>query len=479
MNKLKLFIENFLIYGLGGVASKMVPLIMVPIVTNIMPSTSYYGISDLFHTIVQFASALAIMGMYDAMYRLFFEKEDENYQKSVCSTTFIFTLTTSMIVFLLIILLKDFISVNILKHKNFINVVYLIAMATLVSATNSIVSAPTRMQNKRKVFLVTNIISPVLSYAISIPVLLAGHYLVALPMAAVISGLTMELIFYILNHKWFSLRHFDAKLLKPLLVIAIPLLPNFLLYWVFNSCDKIMITNILGVDAEGIYAVASKMGQVSQLIYIAFSGGWQFFSFSTMKDSDQVKTNSIVFEYLGVISFAATAFICAGSYLVFKLFFKAEYLSGYISAPYLFLAPLLQMLFQIAINQFLIIKKTWPNMFILGIGAIVNVMLNLILIPVIGIEGASIATLIGYALADFICVVVLCKMKLMVVSKRFISSVVVFLLFMISWRFIYTDKFFVGVIVAIILSLIYILIYKKDILTLLSELKKGKIMKNE
>ena len=70
-------VENFLVYGLGGIISKLIPLIMVPIVTKLMPSTDYFGISDLSNTVVNFASSIAIMGMYDAMYRMFFEKEDE------------------------------------------------------------------------------------------------------------------------------------------------------------------------------------------------------------------------------------------------------------------------------------------------------------------------------------------------------------------------------------------------------------------
>lgn len=74
MNKLQLFIENFLIYGLGGIIGKFVPLIMVPIVTRMMPNSEYYGISDLSNTIISLASALAILGMYDAMYRLFLKK---------------------------------------------------------------------------------------------------------------------------------------------------------------------------------------------------------------------------------------------------------------------------------------------------------------------------------------------------------------------------------------------------------------------
>jgi len=46
VNKLKLFVENFLVYGLGGIISKMIPLIMVPIVTRIMPTTDYFGIRN-------------------------------------------------------------------------------------------------------------------------------------------------------------------------------------------------------------------------------------------------------------------------------------------------------------------------------------------------------------------------------------------------------------------------------------------------
>lgn len=83
MDKFKLFLENFLIYGFGGIISKIIPLIMVPIVTGIMPNAGYYGISDLSNTVVQFGSAIAIMGMYDAMYRMFFEKDVETYKKNL------------------------------------------------------------------------------------------------------------------------------------------------------------------------------------------------------------------------------------------------------------------------------------------------------------------------------------------------------------------------------------------------------------
>ena len=453
MNKIRLFIENFFVYGLGGVISKIVPLIMVPIVTRIMPNTSYYGLSDLSNTVVSFASAIAVMGMYDAMYRMFFEKDDLNYKKSICSTAFSFTMITSVIVFIVMLMLKNVIAKYFFGDSKYAYIVYLSAMAALVSATNSIVSAPTRMQNKRKIFLITNTISPILSYAIALPLLFKGYYIIALPLASVISGGIMELSFAVMNRTWFSVK---------------------LVYWLFNSCDKVMITNIIGVGAAGIYSVGSKLGHCSQLIYTAFAGGWQYFAFSTMKEKNQVETNSKIFEYLGIISFIATAFISAWSFFIFKVLFTKQYLSGYIIAPYLFLAPLLQMLFQVAANQFIVIKKTWPNMVILLGGAIVNIMINLILIPVLGIEGAAMATLLGYAVSDIICMLVLKKMKLMTISRRFIFSATLMVIFMIIWRVFFSNSTIIGTLAAIVVTIIWGILYRDELKMILNFIKKGK-----
>lgn len=475
MNKPKLFIENFLVYGLGGIISKIIPLIMVPIVTKIMPTTDYYGISDMSNTVVQFGSAIAIMGMYDAMYRLFFEKDDEEYKRTVCSTALIFTFFTSIVVFLIMLILKDVIAHFFFSNRQYAYVVYLSAIATLVGATNSIISAPTRMQNKRKVFLITNTISPLLSYSISIPLLLAGHYVIALPLAAVVSGITMEIAFGVMNRKWFRPRLFDKQLLKQLLVLAIPLLPNFLIYWIFNSCDKVMITNMIGIGAAGIYSVGSKLGHASQLIYTAFAGGWQFFAFSTMKDDNQVKSNSKIFEYLGILSFIAGCFVCAWSRGIFEILFKSDYLSGFIVAPYLFLAPLLQMLFQVAANQFLVVKKTWPNLFILSSGALLNIVLNYVLIPVLGIEGASIATLLGYVVSDVICVMVLIKMNLMVMPVRFLCASVMMTAFFVVWRLLFSEKTIIGTIIAFFTAVAMLLLYRQELKALYKSIKKRRV----
>lgn len=466
MNKLKLFIENFLVYGLSGIISKIIPLVMVPIVTRMMPDSSYYGISDLAHTVVSFGSAFAIMGMYDAMYRMFFENDKIEYQKEICSTTLIFTVLTSISAAVLLLLFKNQIAVFVLGNESYQYLVYIIAATVLVSATNSIVSAPTRMQNKRKIYLIMNTVTPIISYSVAIPMLVHKQYMIALPLAVFISGISAEFVFFILNKQWFHVNKFRWCHLKYMVPLAIPLLFETLTYWVFSSCDRIMISNILGVRANGIYAVGSKLGYASQLIYTAFAGGWQFFAFSTMNEDNQVKSNSKIFEYLGIISFVSAMWIFVVSEPIYKLLFRGDYVQGFIVAPYLYLSPLLLMLYQVAGNQLLVIKKTWPSILIISAGAIINIVLNRHLIPAMGIEGAAISTLVGYLTALIICVIALLYMKLMVISKRFIIAACGMSGFVFVWHFLDNKHCFLIILLAVMLNILYMWLYKNDITSL-------------
>ena len=199
----------------------------------------------------------------------------------------------------------------------------------------------------------------------------------------------------------------------------------------------------------------------------------QVIIFSTMKEDNQVKSNSMIFEYLGIISFVVTAFVCALAYPLFKILFTEQYLSGYIVAPYLLLAPLLQMLFQVACNQFIVVKKTWPNMFILSMGAVANIAINYFLIPVLGIEGASLATLMGYAISDMICVIVLCKMKLMVVEKKFIAATLGMILFFVIWRLFIPSDTVLGLGLELSFCFYLLFLYRSDANGLVSMMRRN------
>lgn len=472
MKKGKLLIENILIYGIGGVINKIIPLIMLPIVTRMMPNSSYYGINDLFTTIASFAGALAMMGMYDAMYRMFFEKDDVEFKKDICSTTMTFTSAVAIVVAVVVLIISKPLSVMIFGSAKYIYLIFLASANIILNVVNCILSAPTRMQNKRGIFLITNTLSPIISYTVAIIMLKAGFYVLALPLASIISLGISVVVFFVLNKSWFKPFAFNKKYLVDLLKIGIPLLPNFLIYWVFNSCDKLMIKAIIDVEANGIYAVGSKLGHMSQLINTAFGSGWLYFAYSTMHDDDQVKTNTKVFEYLGIISFAASIVVFVLSEPLYQIMFEKEYVPGYIVAPYLFLAPLLQMMFQVSCNQFMVMKKSWPNMVILLFGAIVNVGLNAILIPAIGIEGAAIATLLGYLVSLTIAIVVLTKINLMKLSPVFLIATAVMTAFILLWRLFAQHNLILGILMGIIAIVIMIVLYRNDISMIFKGMKR-------
>lgn len=462
-SRTKLFLENFFVYGIGSILAKIAPLIMLPIITRFMPDTIYYGLSDLSNITVAFGSAIAMMGMYDAMFRMFFEKDDLEYKKEVCASTLNFVLITGITMCLLLFIFRSYFSVWIFNDEKYVNLLNFTSFSILITTLSGIVVAPTRMQNKRKVFVVTNTISPIIGYCVSIPMLMHKNYLYALPTAALVTSSIMLIFFYILNKEWFNFKKMNIPLIKEMLKIGAPLMPGFIIYWIFTSCDRLMISKQIGTSFVGIYGIGARVASVSQFIYIAFASGWQYFAFSTMKDEDQVEMTSNIFEYLALVAFSAFVIIVPFTHFIFKLFFKGNYVDGYVTFPYLFLSPLLLMLYQTIVNQFLVVKKTWPSILILSVGAIINVILNYFLINAIGIEGSSIATLTGYAVSVIMACMVLSKMKLVIISNRMIIMSVVLVLFIVLWRVISPKNIVPAIIISIPTLILFFYLYRQDI----------------
>lgn len=475
-SKKKLLIENILVFGVGGVIGRIVPLIMVPIITRLLPNTSYYGINDLVDTVVQLGCALAVLGMYDALYRIFFDSKDKEHKIRSCSTALIFNIFTSIVIFIILIVFRDYIAKIVFDGGEFGYLITIAAFSTLIGSTNNIVSAPTRMQNKRVQYLLIHFGSAVVSYAIAIPMILKGYYYIALPLASLFSALIVEILFFILNRNWFSLKKFDFKLLRQLLILALPLFPNMIVYWLFNFSDKIMISNLMGPAFVGIYGAGAKVAHISQIFFTAFSTGWQYVAYSTMYAKDQVKSNSKIFSVTATFSFILSIIATSLSYFVFNLLFVGDYTNGYIVMPYLFMSPLLQILYQICCSQLVIAKEAKPNFYITLSGALLNIVLNFILIPIIGIEGAAIATFVGYVAIVFLILAILLKKRLIILDRRLIINLLIFILYFVIWRFLLKDSAFS--VLAASVAIVVLLIVNKNLFSSLPSIVNRLLKKN-
>lgn len=430
-SKGKLFIENFLVYGLGSIISSAIPFVMLPIITRLMPNSYYYGINDLIMIIISFGAALAVMGAYDAMFRMFFEDESLEYRKSISSTALGIVLINGTIIIIIMFLTKVRLSNLFFASPEYGSLIVISSIGIFTNAINLILSAPTRMENKRKTFIILNVVTAVSGYFFSIPMLLNNNYLYALPTGYLLSYTFSSIIYLIINRKWFRLSFFKKENYKVLLKLGVPLVPTFLIYWIFQSFGRVMVNSILGLEAGGIYAIGAKVASLSQLVYQAFSQGWQYFAFSTMKDPDNNATITKLFEVFLVLSIVTIICIDPFVDIGFNILFEGDYTKGSVVFSYLFLCPLLLMMFQTISNQFLVIKRTYNIPILLVIGVIFNIGLNFWLIPKLGVVGAAISTFVGYYTTVIFSVFMLNRAKLIYVNKKIIIDLIILIAFVI------------------------------------------------
>lgn len=463
MSRKRLFLENIFAYGFINILNKIVPFLLLPVIARMLPNASDYGVYNMYSLVVGFGTPLAILGLYDAMFRQYFEKDDLHYRYDVTTTVQRIILLSSLIICIILVLFNQIISLLFFGESTYGNIIMFAGIGIFLGANQSPIQAPTRMQNERKVFVLSGLISSIIMYGLSILLIHKGFSYSGLIYASLVMTLLMLIYFGVRNKSFFLKGSFNKKIAKELFKIGLPLLPTFLIYWIYSSVDKIMITNMLGTFELGIYSFGSKMAQLSQLIYAGFAGGWQYFAFSTMKDDDQVELNSRVFEYLGAISVLSLVCVYPLIPYIFQFLFVGDYISGHVVAPYLYLSPLLLMLYQVVANQFLVINKSYLATISLSLGAAINVILNYILIKKNGIEGAAIATLVGYLVTIITVMIVSYRSKCMVYSKRILVNLVLIPIYFYIQRVIFFDMIMMQLLIMSIVILLQLCLYKDDI----------------
>ena len=189
-----------------------------------------------------------------------------------------------------------------------------------------------------------------------------------------------------------------------------------------------------------------------------------------MKDHDQVEMITRVFEILEGIAFIFGIVFISCFAWPYRMLFSNVYWRGIYTVPYLFMSPLLLMLYQIAASQLMVVKKNYYSTICLAAGAFTNIILDVVLVKQIGIEGAAIATLCGYLVSIIACLIVLSKLKLIQLHMRMGFVLVIMLGYLVYFRF--TELATIrGVLVAVVMSIIIAFLYRKEMMVLLK--KKG------
>jgi O-antigen/teichoic acid export membrane protein len=402
MGRLKLLITNIFYFGGLKILSSLFPLLLYPYISKLI-SPADFGLYDIFMVIVGLSTSISMLGIQDAMFKEYYEKNDSTYKRLVISTGFVLVVLASLAFSLLLVLFKSFYQSSFLDNpSNYFVIYYAAIFVTLTNVSNTFVH-PSRLNNNKKELIYYTFLFAILFYLSAIGLLYYNRSFLSLIYANFITILVIAIVFGKIHFRLFYPLRFSKKIAKSLLTIGLPLVPIFIIYWANNSIIRILIIKHLGATELGVFAIGSKYASISTFIQAAFAGGWSYFTFSTMKDKDQVEMKSKVFESLLFIIVIAYAFLSPFVPYLFKMLFEGDYIRGYTVFGQLFLGPLLLILYQIIANQFTIIEKSYFSLIALSVGFLIGLFFCYFFIyKGYGIKGASYSIPISYTFAIFL-----------------------------------------------------------------------------
>ena len=387
MNKYKKLLSDTVILGIGTFASKALVLLMMPLYTQCL-SPSDYGTADIISQTANLLIPLACAGICDGLFR--FTLDSGTDKPTVFRTSFTMLLLSTLVFLAL--------SPILFAINYFSGYAWLVVLYVLSANFHSVCAQYIRACDRPKLFSVQGIINTALVVGLNILFLVVFDMGVPGYVLSVIIADALVSIFLIIAAKLYRDIHvgkFSRELAGKLVRYSLPMIPTTIFWWITNVSDRYMVTWICGDAVNGVYSAAYKIPTLITLLCAVFYEAWQF---SAVKDAEQ-KTKSDffakVFGYYSGLMFMGGAAIVLLSKVFVGIFLADTYADAvmYIPTP---AASVFSALTTFMGSVYLVKKKSMLSFLTSMLGAAMNVLLNVILIPPMGAQGAAIATVVSY-----------------------------------------------------------------------------------
>jgi O-antigen/teichoic acid export membrane protein len=388
------------IYGLSTIVGRMLNFLIVPFYANfLLPAEN--GIISNIYAYIAFAFILFSYGMEPAYMRFVSSLELGN-KKQNFSVPFMSLLLTSVF-FALAIHFNSSSLASLLgmdpSHYQFIQYA---GWILCFDALTIIPFASLRMEQKAKRFALLKLFNITCNLLLNLLLILglrmhAEGVLLANLMA---SGLTfLAMVGMILRQLTFK---FPASLFKELLKFGIPYIPAGLAGIAIQVIDRPIVKALTNDATLGIYQLNYRLGIFMMLIVGMFDYAWRPFFLNHAKDPDAKPLFAKVFTYfiLGAMTIFLTVSFFIEDIIRMKFFgrqfFPPVYWQGVEIVPWVLLAYVFTGAYVVFVVGIYLEKKTKYLPLVTGAGALLNVGANFVLIPMIGILGAALSTLLSY-----------------------------------------------------------------------------------
>jgi len=363
---------------------------MLPLYTRML-TTSEYGQLDILQTTISLLIPLVTFQVVEAVFRFSVDMRDKDSASKVL-TNGIFLCLVGMLITLLLFPIFN----NSEPFATYTAVFYLMMFLTIF---HGIIKQFVRGLEKIKTFVAADLIYTGsfvtfnVVFLVNLRMGLRGYFL-----SMVLAHLVAIIVLIIFGNvfKYLNLKSFNRKLLKTMLIYSIPLIPNGLMWWVMNVSDRYMLTYFLGFDATGIYSVSYKFPSLITLMNSIFFMAWQL---SAMQEYGKEGYDNFYKNIFGVLS-SFLLLITAVVLLILKplmsVFVADAFYESWKYVPLLLVGTVFQAFSSFFGTNYTASKKTKGAFTTSVYGAIVNIGINLLLIPIWGIQAAAFSTMLAY-----------------------------------------------------------------------------------
>lgn len=413
MSAFKSLFKQTFIYGLATVLPRMLNFILVPLYTTdgVLTSVAEYGeISVIFSYFVLFNVVLAY-GMETAFFRFFNKEIDKN---KVSSTASISLIISSFGFFLLALLFKENIA-------NYINIdakyITLVIFILLLDALVIIPFAWLRAKQQPMRYAIIKILNVLVNLGLNLFFLLAlkdlassgsvfqsiyvPNFEISYIFIAnlVASGFTLLLMVPFYAKIKYT---FDFGLWKQMIKYAFPVLIAGVAFSVNETFDRILLDYLLPNNAKtqiGMYSACYKLALFMTLFATAYRLGIEPFFFSHANTKNPQKNYAKILEFFVVFgAIILLAVVVFADILKIIIVRSEEYWEAMWIVPLILIANFCLGIYHNLSVWYKITDRTKFGAYISVLGALLTLLLNFLLIPVMGYKGSAIATLAAYAL---------------------------------------------------------------------------------
>ncbi|MFV0469669.1 MAG: lipopolysaccharide biosynthesis protein [Dysgonomonas sp.] len=383
------FFRNSLIFAVSTFASRAITLLLLPMYSYSL-TLSEYGKVDLSLTMIMLIIPFITLNIHEAVLKYTIESNSLEYNKNLITTVIRFLL------YILIPLLIVSSTINFFYFK--IDLIYPISMSVIFLAFYESLSKFTKAIGEQGLYAKSNII-------IALVALFGNFLLVYYYNFGAIGVLVSHSVSYFLGSlslilllkfkKIELLGVFKKSILKNLITLSLPLVPNAIMWWIFNASDRFIIYHMHGEHEVGIYGVANRISSIILIISTILFQAWQISAIRMKNDRDKkYKYTNLINDYILFIFLLSSWFISLDKFFITKMLsdsFSEAWLVGNVlifSSVFYSLASWL--------GVFYVIEEKTKRAFISSsLSALVNLVLNVLLIPSYGIYGAAVATLLS------------------------------------------------------------------------------------